>query len=112
MRGFSCCSCSISDAFGSDLEKPLSVAYMLQDVIALPKLGVPRALLSLGTCSCVLTPGGGFHAPADGFHAPVDRGAASHLLVNLLPLLGSGLFIFYLLCTWLHRFFVVARKIF
>ena len=85
---------------------------MLQDVIALPKLGVPRALLSLGTCSCVLTPGGGFHAPADGFHAPVDRGAASHLLVNLLPLLGSGLFIFYLLCTWLHRFFVVARKIF
>ena len=37
LRGFSC-YCSISDAFGSDLEKPLSVAYMLQDVIALPKL--------------------------------------------------------------------------
>lgn len=79
---------------------------MLQDVIALLKLGIPRAPLSLlGTCSCVLTPGGGFHAP-------VDRGAASHPLVNLPPLLGSGLFIFYLLCTWLCQVCVVAHKIF
>ena len=70
LRGFSC-YCSISDAFGSDLEKPLSVAYMLQDVIALPKLGVPRAPLSLlGTCSCVLMPGGWLPHPCGRLPCP------------------------------------------